>query len=170
MRSRSCAHKLLSVRDLRRHRPGGVLNPSRQRPSVFAQLYQRSTVRLGRKLCPQCFRAIAIKVSAACTASSVLSVSIKTRALSPSLQSRGKRGIKGPPCPQNGSGALRGMARVGMGISDKRAHVAASFKTEESAASKACLARRTEVERCAAGRTSGWAYPPNARVAAPFRG
>ena len=80
------------------------------------------------------------------------------------LQGRGKRGVKGPPCPQNGSGALRGMARVGMGISDKRARVAASFKAEESAASKARLARRTEVERCAAWRASGWAYPTNARV------
>ena len=196
----------LPIRDLRRHRPGGVLNPSRQRPSVFAQLYQRSTVRLGRKLCPQCFRAIAIKASAACTAFSVLSVSIKTRALSPSLQSRGKRGVKGPPCPQNGSGAaarqsarrdghirqtracccvlqgrgkrdvkgppfpqngsgaLRGRAHVGIDISAKRTRYRRLFKAGESTTAKTRLFRRIEVERCAAGRTSGWAYPTNARV------
>ena len=63
---------------------------------------------------------------------------------------------------------LRGRAHVGMGISDKRARVAASFRDRGKCAvkdplfpqSRACLSRRTEVERCAAERTSGWAYPP----------
>ncbi len=79
----------------------------------------------------------------------------QTRACCCILQGRGKRGVKGPPCPQNGSGALRGRAHVGMDISDKRARVAASFRDRGKCAvkdplfpqSRACLSRRMEVER-----------------------